>query len=465
MNEPEPGSSSIADFETWAPVLRLLRAGSSDQPAGEPVRVTGRIGMRSWSLNLPRRMPPLELPLQTEDMADERGAVNRVRTALADAGIEDLSFTAEVFATGRTVLHLLGPSSAAPSAVGNRYPHELILVEGSVPEPWRRLPKQFPDVAPAPSADAPLLELTLRERLPDAIGATEQEIADAESCLGVALPAELKALYRVTRARWEDWNDAEAAHRVMDAVGGFELFPLDQLYIADPASRPSRWDFGAMQAIVTPPDAAVQQLVGSAGWIAFGDTGGGDRLAVDLTPGPRGHVGQVVILSHEEHTGAGLVADSLTDLVLRRPSSYTPQHHDDQPAIVAHVNARSPSLRSVEAAAHPGLEVLSLGVWEGEPASLAPVIGLPRLRTLCAYPGTLADPLEIAELTGLEFLQIGARDWRVLLDAGAVPSSLSAAAIEAFDEDPLAIVALADEILALWRRPPIPQTVVEGVLG
>jgi hypothetical protein len=131
---------------------------------------------------------------------------------------------------------------------------------------------------------------------------------------------------------------------------------------------------------------------------------------------------------------------------------------------VARVNIGS--LSSVEAAAHPELEVLSIGVWEGEPLSLAPVTGLPRLRTLTAYPGTLADPLEIAELTGLEFLELGPEDWRVLLDAGTVPRSLSAASIEIHGtRHPLPIVALANELLALWDRPPITRTTLEGDLG
>ncbi|MFF3582898.1 hypothetical protein [Streptomyces mirabilis] len=105
-------------------------------------------------------------------------------------------------------------------------------------------------------------------------------------------------------------------------------------------------------------------------------------------------------------------------------------------------------------------------MWEGEPLSLAPVTGLPRPRTLTAYPGTLADPLEIAELTGLEFLELEPEDWRVLLDAGAVPRSLSAASIEIHGtRHPLPIVALANEPLALWDRPPITRSTLEGNLG
>ncbi|WP_371525228.1 SMI1/KNR4 family protein [Streptomyces sp. NBC_01283] len=241
-------------------------------------------------------------------------------------------------------------------------------------------------------------------------------------------------LYRVARP-WPQGlaADDEASERACEAVG-CELFALDDLHVADASSRPCPWAFAAKEAAVTPPDAAVQGLVGSPGWIAFGDNGGGDRLAVDLTPGPRGHAGQIILLSHEEHVGASLVADSLTDLVRGQDNR---QHHDgdgDRPPAVAHVNIRR--LPSVEAAAHPGLEALSIGLWDAEPLSLAPVAALPRLRTLAAYPGTLADPLEIGELTALEFLEIGPAEWRVLLDAGAVPRSLSAAAIKVHgDED------------------------------
>ncbi|MFI6663079.1 SMI1/KNR4 family protein [Streptomyces sp. NPDC050523] len=173
-----------------------------------------------------------------------------------------------------------------------------------------------------------------------------------------------------------------------------------------------------MEAVVTPPDARVQGVVGSPGWIAFGDNGGGDRLAVDLTPGPRGYAGQIIMLSHEESTGAALVADSLTDLMLRRPAAQADTPNDELSPVVASVNIVS--LKSIEAAAHPGLE----------------------------------------------FLELGPQEWRVLLDAGAVPRSLSAAVIVVHgDQDSLPIVDIANDILALWNRSPIIQTVLEGDLG
>ncbi|WP_207946455.1 SMI1/KNR4 family protein [Actinomadura sp. 7K507] len=396
-------------------------------------------------------------------MQDKRDAVERVLSALEDAGMDGVSFVAEISPAGRAVLYLLdtGPSVDAGIAL---HRDSLILVEGSVPEPWRRLPDPVPEAMPAPSADLALLQRTLEERLDGAIGATEAEIAAAEERLGIALPDELKVLYRVTRAQREDWDgDIVRAERLYKAVG-CDLFQLDDVYVADAASRPCPWQFAATEAVSTPPDAAVQGVVGSPGWIAFGDNGGGDRIAVDLTPGPRGHMGQIIMLSHEKSIGAYVLADSLTDFVAGRGGQVDGDHHRTELPAVARVNVRS--LTSVEAAVHPALEVLSIGVWEGEPLSLAPVTGLPRLRTLTAQPGTLADPLEIAALTGLEFLKLGPEEWRVLLDAGAVPRSLSAAAIEVPGHlHPLPIADLANEILALWDRPPITRTVLEGELA
>ncbi|MFM9367758.1 SMI1/KNR4 family protein [Streptomyces sp. Da 82-17] len=460
MTDQDANSPSLHAFSTWEPLLRLLRERFTPEPGGAAEYASGRIARGGWSLpSRTRGRRP------TEAIDAEVAALEPVHGALAAAGVEDVTFTAKLAASGPVTVRVMGQSPAVESGLGAQ-PGALLLVEGAVPEPWRRLPEPpGPDAGPAPSADPALLERTLRERIPaSAVGATDAEIAETEERLGIALPEELKALYRVTRGRWQDWGeDAEAAEAAYTALR-CELFPLTEVYVADTASRPTLWRFGAMEAVVTTPEDAVQGLVGSPGWIVFADNGGGDRIAVDLTPGPRGHVGQIVMLSHEYDIGAELIADSLTDLILGResePSGGGPA--PDGPAAVAHVNRRS--LPSVAAAAHPDLEVLSIGVWDAAPLSLAPVLDLPRLRTLTAYPGTLADPLEIAELKGLEYLELAPEDWRTLLDAGAVPRSLSAAGITTRGaQSPTSTVTLANEILALWGRPPIVQVVLEGEL-
>ncbi|MFE7093349.1 hypothetical protein [Streptomyces erythrochromogenes] len=92
------------------------------------------------------------------------------------------------------------------------------------------------------------------------------------------------------------------------------------------------------------------------------------------------------------------------------------------------------------------------GACDGTPFRRSPVTGLPRLRTPTAAPGTLSDPLEVAGLTELEFLERGAHEWRVLLDAGAAPRTPKAAAIKVRSHDQLPVAALANEILTLRGR-------------
>ncbi|MFF7177016.1 SMI1/KNR4 family protein [Streptomyces sp. NPDC008121] len=455
MNEPAslPSVPPLHSFDTWAPLLREWAAGSEAQDEDGTVHLSGAVGRDAWS----SRSRP-----RGRASAAEREAVERVRDALEGAGVESVTFSARVTPSGRTRLRVRGPSPAVES--GPAGGGALLLVEGAVPEPWRRLPASAPAAHPARSADPVALERRLRARLPGAIGAGDEEIAATEARLGLRLPDELRALYRVVRWRREDAHGDDRAG-VYDTVG-CELFPLDDVYVADSASRPAPWRFAACEAAVTPPDAAVQGLVGSPGWIVFGDNGGGDRLAVDLTPGPAGHTGQIVLLSHESFLGAELIADSLTDLVRRvkpRGRRRSGSRRRSEGPAVAHVNVAH--LRGVEAAAHPELEVLCIGVWDDAPVDLTPVVGLPRLRTLTAYPGTLADPRQIGRL-GLEYLDIGPAEWRALLDAKAVPRSLAAAGITTHGlRDHGRLGDLSNEILALWGRPPIVRTVLVGELS
>ncbi|MFG2330676.1 SMI1/KNR4 family protein [Streptomyces sp. NPDC048604] len=456
-----PLAPTLHDFTTWAPLIRLLRECGDARQSGPDGCPAGRIGRGGWSVPVQRdfgRRPA------AGEFEREQAAVDRVRALLPEDDEGGVRFVAR-FADGgrRAVVHVLEPGPAVEDGIGGQDPGALLLVEGAVPEPWLRLPETYPGTVPAPTRDPELLERTLRERLPDEVGATEEELAAAEARLGLALPEELRALYRVTRARWKDWGgDYERAVGVFRQLG-CEVFPPAEVYVAHAATRESLWPHAATEAVGTAPDAAVQGLVGSPGWLVFGDNGGGDRIAIDLTPGPSGHVGQIVIISHEESVGAGLVADSLTDLVLgRRATGRRGRGHATAAPPVAYVNASH--VPDVEAAAHPGLEVLCLGVWDTAPLSLAPFAALPRLRTLTAYPDTLADPLEIAELKHLEFLKLTPEDWRVLLDAGAVPRTLKAAAIEPRNHHPLAVTAVANELLTLWNRPLIQETVLEGDL-
>ncbi|MEU0913239.1 hypothetical protein [Streptomyces althioticus] len=165
--------------------------------------------------------------------------MERVRDALVAAGAESVTFSARIDPSGRTRLRVRVPSAAVES--GPAAGSALLLVEGAVAEPWRRQPTRFPDMRPARSADRAALERWLLRRPPGAAGAREKEIRAAEARLGLTLADELASLYRVVgdvgEGRGQDtWSASEACD-----VIGFELFPLDDVYVADSATRPAPW--------------------------------------------------------------------------------------------------------------------------------------------------------------------------------------------------------------------------------
>ncbi|MFG2652613.1 hypothetical protein [Streptomyces sp. NPDC048436] len=113
----------------------------------------------------------------------------RVQSAVADAGVDDVWFSEKIEPTGKAVLRLRGPSPAVVPETGNSQPGTLILVEGALPEPWRRLPDPVPDAVHVPSADPELLERTLRERLPADWGGGQEAVNRVCEAIGCELSA------------------------------------------------------------------------------------------------------------------------------------------------------------------------------------------------------------------------------------------------------------------------------------
>ncbi|WP_371525229.1 hypothetical protein [Streptomyces sp. NBC_01283] len=118
--------------------MRLFQDSGAQEQAAPAVRVSGRISRESWSLPLRRRLQASGRAAQGEDMRDETEAAERVQRALADAGVDTVSFTGKIAPDGKAVLRLLGPSPAVEP--GSSPPGTLLLVEGAVPQPWRRPP-------------------------------------------------------------------------------------------------------------------------------------------------------------------------------------------------------------------------------------------------------------------------------------------------------------------------------------
>lgn len=475
-------SGGLHDFGTWAPLLEYLReeeklGGWDPGPDGV---LEGTIGQRNWSMPRFRHRP------NPGRAAVEKGraAIRRVANALTVTGSGCVSFSAQVTPDGpvpgeqaagvRVTLrvHAFSPAEQRrPGLNYDHFPRIAILANGAVPQPWRFEPDPLSSARPAPTADPDLAGRTLRAWFPDATGATEEEIAACERRLGVTLPGDLKALYRVVSGRPGDWGSFDDSIRLRGTRPDQFLFRLDSLHAAASSARGgSEWRHQARQAVITPPGAPVQGLPGSPGWIVFAHDGSGEMTAVDLTPGPGGHTGQVIEIPHEQDLGAKLVWDSVTDLILGRLPAEREKPPADLPLAVAEVRDGEPrngirAVPSVQAAADPALEVLTVCAGGIAPHSLTALAGLPRLRTLIAASGSLADPREITALTGLEYLELGPGDWRALIDADEVPRSLLAAAVATRGQDPATADAVFRDLLTLSGLPQATESVLEGTIA
>ncbi|MBL0886313.1 SMI1/KNR4 family protein [Myceligenerans indicum] len=253
---------------------------------------------------------------------------------------------------------------------------------------------------------------------------TDHELGLAEERLGVTLPPELRTLYRTVAdgfVRCDGWP-------------GFHVVPLD-----DPERDMPRWRWCSggrlsLTAARTGPDSHVQALSDPAEWVLFGSADVWN-ISVDLAPGPRGTVGQIIAwdtADADQPFGAEVWAGSLSQLLQARISS------DDLAAGLPRTYATTLPPLFVDTHATSGddpagpisadLEVLTV---RQRRMSLAGLAGHTRLRTLIAHPG-MADGLEaIGTIQSLEFVSLGAAEWHDLLDAGAVPPNLLAARVTA----------------------------------
>ncbi len=157
------------------------------------------------------------------------------------------------------------------------------------------------------------LDQWLETHLPElhadlAPGATDAAIAEFEQQVGRAFPESLKALYR--------WHDGQ---RVEVNTGPF--YGLIFLSLADARKHWASWleiieessaedlaDLSAFSKSVKP--GVVKALYASRYWIPFAYDYGGNHLGVDLDPGERGTVGQVINFGRDEDDKF-VLADSL----------------------------------------------------------------------------------------------------------------------------------------------------------
>lgn len=117
-------------------------------------------------------------------------------------------------------------------------------------------------------------------------GASEADVAEAEARLGLALPEDFKASYRI--------HNGGGASLVGLLEGMTEgLFPLKWLSAYEMGNEPA--DFVTNPARKCQP---VQPVMGHPGWLVFATNAGGSSFGsdwcLDLAPAAGGQVGQVI---------------------------------------------------------------------------------------------------------------------------------------------------------------------------
>ncbi|MEU4220438.1 SMI1/KNR4 family protein [Actinoplanes sp. NPDC026623] len=306
-------------------------------------------------------------------------------------------------------------------------------------------------------------------------GYGEEEILAAEERLGVRLPEDLRALYRVIR-------DDRQESGLMDP---FVLAPLDVLLRWNRANAPG-WQDGLFDDPVIfdcHPAGHVRRVSTSGARLTFARDYGMNFGAVDLDPGPLGVSGQVLRYGRDVWAPAGYVAPSIRDLIRRAIDSLDEAHPEppshetrvvevEDPAVVQAVRlggigearfadlGRFRNLRSItilgvrqkvdmsipeglpvervdvnasrfdpaDLVATPTVSCLTLA-GNDAPVSIAALAALPNLLRLDLSGAAVTDVEALASFPALRVLILNGRQWTSLLATGWRPARLAAVAL------------------------------------
>lgn len=307
-----------------------------------------------------------------------------------------------------------------------------------------------------------------------AAGWSEQEIVAAEQRLGVRLPEDLRALYRLVR-------DDSGESGLLDP---FVLAPLNVLVDWNRRNHPGYHDGPFDDAMIFDcvPAGHVRRVSSSSGWVTFARDYGMNFAAVDLDPGPLGRAGQIVMYGRNVCAPVRYVTASVTDLLRRaiatlgdeRPSPPDPEFRVERmadlpvtaqgvvlrtkaPVRIAGVEA-FPNLRSVvirgkasvvdlTGCAELPIERLHVEAarWEiamlpptvidlalsgnDEPTAVSGLAGLPHLVRLDLSEAAVSDIEAIATFPALRVLTLNGAQWTQLLATGGKPVRLAAAGL------------------------------------
>lgn len=132
-------------------------------------------------------------------------------------------------------------------------------------------------------------------------GASEDTIAETEKALGVILPEDVKASYRI--------HDGQASELSIMMPKG-EFLSLGRIMI-DWSILKDVYDRGIFNKSRSKPAAGVKNDWWNPAWIPFTYDGSGNHNCIDLDPDKEGTIGQVIQMWHDD-SERPLVASSFT---------------------------------------------------------------------------------------------------------------------------------------------------------
>jgi cell wall assembly regulator SMI1 len=414
---------SLTDWQTWEPFVEALRRSA---PPGTAVsEFVGTVGRGAWQGTYlddgdadARRDHYRKLAREAARTGGRgpKADLDDALRAIAEI-VPDTEQLVRVVAGDRPDDDVIELVALPPAVVSGPVAPvlEVVLEAGALPAQYLATIVPASDAAVAPSADPDGVARVIAERVPDAVGATPDEIGAAEAELpgGAQLTDEVRALYATA---------GQGDVRLTPEEGGssgFEIVPLSGSFLREaflPAARFSTWTADVGTFAPEDPTGRVQPAIGSPLWFPVGTDGGGNVYAVDLAPGVNGHVGQVVQQDHEMRAGAVYRAESLAALLDGRGAG------------------------SVESSAEPGPD---------EPAQRE----APDQREGLDQREAPDQPVE--------FLNLDPADWADRLDAGTVPDTLKAAGMVPDPARPPALteaIAVANRLLELRDIQPIAIT-------
>lgn len=131
--------------------------------------------------------------------------------------------------------------------------------------------------------------------------ATDAQIALCEASLSISLPSDFQQSLRCH----------DGVGGILFLVGNFRLWPIAEIIDLNMKHRSLHGDNESSSGDVS---GRVKDLTFNPLWISIGDNGGNSGIAIDLDPGEKGSLGQILGLYEDEIV---VLADSITTFLGR----------------------------------------------------------------------------------------------------------------------------------------------------